>query len=455
MSDPRPLLFGLYEQACVGNGSSAASLWTHPADDRLSATSLRYWTDQARRVEDAGMDLFFFGDVLGLYDTYRGGAETAIRHGVEIPALDPMLHIPALAAVTDRIAFGTTVSTTYEHPFAHARRFSTLDHLTGGRIGWNVVTSYLPGAAANFGLDVMAHDSRYDRADEFLEVAYALWERSWDDDAFVGDRASGVFADPAKVHRIDHVGEHFRVAGPHLVTPSPQRTPVVIQAGWSPRGREFAARHAELIFVGDSDPVAVREGLAGIRRRAEELGRDASQIRAVVGMNLVVAPTAVAVQEKIDSLQAHYAAEAQLAAYAGWGGIDFSQYADDEPLVKRSTNATQTKETRSDAPVLTAGDVRRQFSKVTAFADDRFLGTPDTVADAIGAFVEESGVDGFLLHPFLSPGSVEDFAELLVPALRERGLYGGFPQDGTFRSRLRTDRRDRLGDDHPARSGAR
>jgi long-chain alkane monooxygenase len=452
MSDPRPLLFGLYEQACVGNGSSAASMWTHPADDRLSATSLRYWTDQARRVEAAGMDLFFFGDVLGMYDTYRGSAATAIETGVELPALDPMLHIPALAAVTETLAFGTTVSTTYEHPFAHARRFSTLDHLTDGRIGWNVVTSYLPGAAANFGLDVLAHDRRYDRADEFLEVAYALWERSWEDDAFVGDKASGLFADPAKVHRIDHEGEHFRVAGPHLSTPSPQRTPVIIQAGWSPRGREFAARHAELIFVGDSDPVAIREGLAGIRRRAEELGRDAAQIRAVVGMNLVVAPTDIAVQEKIDGLQAHYSSEAQLAAYAGWGGIDFSQYADHEPLVKRATDATQTKETRRDAPVLTAGDVRRQFSKVTAFADDRFIGTPDAVADAIGAFVEESGVDGFLLHPFLSPASVEDFAELLVPALTERGLYGGFPKDGTFRSRLRTDRRDRLADDHPARA---
>ncbi len=455
MSDPRPLLFGLYEQACVGNGSSAASLWTHPADDRLSATSLRYWTDQARRVEDAGMDLFFFGDVLGLYDTYRGGAETAIRHGVEIPA-------PGSDAPHPRSGGGDRAPRVRDDGVHDVRaslraRATVLDarppHRRAHRMERGDVVP--AGAAANFGLDVMAHDSRYDRADEFLEVAYALWERSWDDDAFVGDKASGVFADPAKVHRIDHVGEHFRVAGPHLVTPSPQRTPVVIQAGWSPRGREFAARHAELIFVGDSDPVAVREGLAGIRRRAEELGRDASQIRAVVGMNLVVAPTEIAVQEKIDSLQAHYAAEAQLAAYAGWGGIDFSQYADDEPLVKRSTNATQTKETRSDAPVLTAGDVRRQFSKVTAFADDRFLGTPDTVADAVGAFVEESGVDGFLLHPFLSPGSVEDFSELLVPALRERGLYGGFPKDGTLRSRLRSDRRDRLGDDHPARAGAR
>ncbi|MFB4349478.1 NtaA/DmoA family FMN-dependent monooxygenase [Microbacterium sp. CR_7] len=455
MTDRRPLIYGLYEQACVGNGSGAVSLWTHPADERLGATTLRYWLDLGRRAEDAGFDLFFFGDVLGLYDTYRGSAATALEWGVELPAHDPLLHIPALAAVTDRIAFGATVSTTYEHPFAHARRFSTLDHLTDGRIAWNIVTSYLPGAAANFGLDVLAHDSRYDRADEFLQVVYDLWERSWEDDAFVGSREERVFADPAKVHRIDHQGEHFRVAGPHLSIPSPQRTPYLIQAGWSPRGREFAARHAELIFVGDSDPAAIREGLAGIRARAAELGRDPEQIRAVVGMNPVLARTSIAVQEKLDAYQSHYNADAQLAAYAGWSGVDFSRYADDEPIAKQATTHTQTQATRGDAPPLLAGDVRARFAFVTAFADDRFIGTPDTVASNIERFVDESGVDGFLLHQFLSPGTLDDFTELLVPRLRERGLYGGAPQTGTLRSRLRTDRSDRLGADHPASAGRR
>ncbi|MFT4211393.1 MAG: NtaA/DmoA family FMN-dependent monooxygenase, partial [Microbacterium sp.] len=436
-----PLFFGLYEQACVGNGSGAVSLWTHPADERLTATGLPYWLDLGRRAEQAGLDLFFFGDVLGLYDTYRGSADTALEWGVELPAHDPLLHIPALAAVTERIAFGATVSTTYEHPFAHARRFSTLDHLTAGRIAWNIVTSYLPGAAANFGLDVVAHDTRYDRADEFLEVVYRLWEGSWEDGAFVGDRVAGRFADPARVHRIDHAGPQFRVAGPHLSIPSPQRTPVLVQAGWSPRGREFAARHAELIFVGDSDPGAIRAGLAGIRARAAELGRDPSEIRAVVGMNLLVAPTRIAVQDKLDAYQSHYSAEAQLAAYAGWSGIDFSRYADDEPLVKAQTTHTQTAASSSDAPPVRAGDIRRQFSRVTAFADDRFIGTPDEVAANVEEFVATSGVDGFLLHQFVSPGSLDDFAELLVPRLRERGRYEA-PAGGTLRSRLRRDGAD-------------
>ncbi|MCS5735194.1 NtaA/DmoA family FMN-dependent monooxygenase [Herbiconiux daphne] len=450
MSDRSPLLWGLYEQACIGNGSGAVSLWTHPADERLSALGLRYWLDLGRRAEEAGLDLFFFGDVLGLYDTYRGSADTALEWGVELPAHDPLLHIPALAAVTDHIAFGATVSTTYEHPFAHARRFSTLDHLTAGRIAWNIVTSYLPGAAANFGLDVIAHDTRYDRGDEFLDVVYRLWEGSWEQDAFIGSKAERRFADPAKVHQIDYRGSLFQVAGPHLSVPSPQRTPVLIQAGWSPRGREFAATHAELIFVGESDPVKIREGLADIRRRAEELGRDPSQIRAVVGLNQIVAPTRIAVQQKIDDFQSYYSSEAQLAAYAGWSGIDFSAYRDDEPLAKQQTNATQIAGTKPDTPPLLAGDVRRQFSKVTAFADDRFIGTPTEVADNVERFVDESGVDGFLIHQFISPGSLDEFTELLVPELRERGLFGGFPASGTLRSRLRDDRADLLPADHPA-----
>lgn len=450
MADPRSLFFGLYEQACVGNGSGAVSLWAHPADERLTSVGMRYWLDLARRSEEAGLDLFFFGDVLGLYDTYGGSAATALEWGIELPAHDPLLHIPALAAVTEHIAFGATVSTTYEHPFAHARRFSTLDHLTAGRIAWNIVTSYLPGAARNFGLDVLAHDSRYDRADEFLDVVYRLWEGSWEDDAFIGSKEQRRFADPSKVHEIAFEGSQFRVAGPHVSIPSPQRTPLLIQAGWSPRGREFAARHAELIFVGESDPVKIREGLADIRGRAAELGRDPSEIRAVVGLNPVLAPTNIAVQQKLDDFQSYYSAEAQLAAYAGWSGIDFTKYRDDEPLVKQQTNATQIAATKSETPPLLAGDVRKQFSKVTAFADDRFIGTPGDVASRLEEFVEESGVDGFLLHQFISPGSLDDFTELLVPELRSRGLYGGNPATGTLRSRLRSDGADRLPADHPA-----
>jgi alkanesulfonate monooxygenase SsuD/methylene tetrahydromethanopterin reductase-like flavin-dependent oxidoreductase (luciferase family) len=178
MSEPTPLLFGLYEQASVGCGG-APSLWTHPADERLGINTLRYWSNLARTAEEANLDILFFGDVLGFYDVFGGSEAMALKWAVEAPANDPLTIIPALVALTERLAFGVTVSTTYEHPFSHARRFSTLDHLSNGRIGWNIVTSYLSSAARNFGLDQMIrHDDRYERAEEFLDVAYKLWEGS-------------------------------------------------------------------------------------------------------------------------------------------------------------------------------------------------------------------------------------------------------------------------------------
>lgn len=268
MSDPRPLLFSLYEQASVGCGG-APSLWTHPADERLRANTLAFWSNLARTAEQADLDMLFFADVLGLYDVYGGSADAAVQWAVEAPANDPMMLIPALVAQTERLAFGVTASTTYEHPFALARRFSTLDHLSNGRIGWNIVTSYLTSAARNFGLDRMiGHDARYARAEEFLDVVYKLWEGSWADDAVVADKHAPRYARGERVRPIAHEGTHYRVQGPHVCAPSPQRSPVLIQAGWSGRGRAFAAKHAEVVFVAKSDPHEIRAGLDEIRRLA-------------------------------------------------------------------------------------------------------------------------------------------------------------------------------------------
>jgi len=446
--DPvKPLIAGLYEQACVGNGSGAVTLWRHPEDRRLEATSLNYWLNQARIAEQSGFDLFFFGDVLGVYDVYGGSGDAAIEGGTELPALDPLEIIPALAAHTTDLSFGATVSTTYTQPFSHARRFSTLDHITSGRIAWNIVTSYLPNAAANFGLGAQRpHDDRYARADEFLDVTYKLWEQSWDDGAVLADRESGRFADPALVRAIDHEGEHFRVKGPHLVTPSPQRTPVLIQAGWSPRGKQFAAKHAEVVFLGSSDVSEIRSGLADIRALAEKEGRDGSQIRALAGLPVITGRTNDEVQRRIDEYQSYYQAAPQLAGYAGWSGIDYAALGDDDPLPSAPGTNVAT-----DHRQQTTRELRERFSKVTAFADERFIGTPEKVADAIAEFAHESGIDGFLLHQFVSPGSLEQFAELIVPQLEKRGLIDPTARRTPFRSRLRDDGSARLPADHPAR----
>lgn len=448
MTARKPLIFGLYEQANIGDGSGAASLWTHPDDRRLtSVRSYDYWLHLARLADEIDLDLLFFGDVLGIYDTYGQSPDTAIGWGVELPAHDPLMIIPALAAATRHLAFGATISTSYDHPFAHARRLSTLDHMTGGRIGWNIVTSYLPSAARNFGRHAMVpHDERYAIAEEFMEVGYKLWEGSWADDAFIGSKTERRFADPTRVRAIHHSGPHFSCAGPHVSFPSPQRTPTLIQAGWSSRGKQFGARHAEVVFVGDSRPEAVRDGLAELRTLAQAEGRDGRDIRALAGAQIVVGATRAEAEAKLADYQCYYAPEASLAAYSGYSGIDMARYGDDEP-VDRSSNHTQSAVSKA---AMLAGDIRRRYARVDGNSSLTFIGSPDEIADQITDYADQSQIDGLLLHQFVAPASFEDFAQHVVPVLRQRGLYRTDRPSGTLRGRLRTDGADRLPDSHPA-----
>lgn len=445
MSDQRPLLFALYEQASVGCGG-APSLWTHPSDDRVGANSLGRWRNTAIVAEEANLDALFFADVLGLYNVYRGSSAAAVEWAVESPANDPFVYVAALAALTERLSFVVTASTTYEHPFSLARRFATLDHLSNGRIGWNVVTSYLESAAKNFGLATMpAPDDRYRRADEFLDVVYKLLEGSWADDAVRADKEQRVYADGARVRPIDHVGQEFRVAGPAVTSPSPQRTPVLFQAGWSPRGQQFAATHAEVVLLPKKDPTEIRRGLDNIRDLAESAGRAREDVQALALARIITAPTAALAQAKYEDLQSNYHLEAQLVSYAGDTGIDLSRYADDEPLVTESKGLSSYVQKAADGQKpLTAGDMRERFRNVTRGSDLLFIGTPDDVADQLSAHAEASGLDGYMLNPLVSPGTLDDFAELVVPALVDRGLYDTAPKGGTLRSRLRADGADRL-----------
>ncbi|GAA1361911.1 LLM class flavin-dependent oxidoreductase [Arthrobacter rhombi] len=446
MSDsPSPLLFSLYEQASVGCGG-APSLWTHPLDDRLTVNSLDRWRNVAITAEQANLDALFFADVLGLYDVYGGAVDAALGWAVEAPANDPFMYVPALAALTERLAFVITASTTYEHPFSLARRFGTLDHLSGGRIGWNIVTSYLSSAARNFGLDEMLkHADRYARGDEFMEVVYKLLEGSWAGDAVIGSKEYTIYARPGAVHPIHHEGEHFRVDGPSLTSPSPQRTPTLFQAGWSPRGREFAAQHAEVILLPKKDPQEIAAGLADINQRALDRGRPAGEVRSMALARIITAPTASQAQAKYEDLQRNYHLEAQLVSYAGDTGIDLDKYADNEPLTTSTNGLSSYVVTGGpqDQP-LTAGDVRRKFSQVTRGTDLLFIGTPDDVANQIQEHSAASGLDGYMINPLISPGTLDDFAELVVPQLVKRGLYDPEPKTGTLRSRLRRDGADLL-----------
>jgi FMN-dependent oxidoreductase (nitrilotriacetate monooxygenase family) len=444
--------FNLFEMNTVGHISHG--LWVHPANTRHRFNDLDFWIEEARLLEAGLFDAVFLADVIGAYDGYRGGPETALREAVQIPSNDPLLVIPAMAAVTKHLAFAATFSTTYEPPFAFARRASTLDHLTKGRFGWNIVTSYLPNAARNFGLaDEVGHDDRYEIAEEYLQVLYKLWEGSWDDDAVVQDRERRVYTDPSKVRAIDHAGAFYKVAGPHLTEPSIQRTPVLFQAGSSDRGREFAGKHAEGVFVGGRDLQVYRENVADIRRRAEAWGRRGSDIKTYASAVIVLGRDEDDAARKADEFRRLSSAEGYLA-HAGGGGIDLAAYPREAKVmdILRAENKAGRDNAQSgrrhyddDTTVGQALDAVTAFDRGPFFAQ----GNAVQVADAIEGWVRDTDLDGFNLRQFLTPGTAEDFVEYLVPELQRRGLYRTAYAESTFRERLYGPGNQRLFERHP------
>lgn len=285
-----------FDMNCIGHIQHG--MWTHPRDRSTSYNTIEYWQDLARTAERGLFDGIFLADIVGVYDVYKDSPAASILNTVQLPVNDPMLVVPVMAAVTKHIGFGVTSNLTYEPPYLFARRASTLDHLTGGRFGWNIVTGYLDSAARGMGLAAQPdHDGRYEVADEYMDVVYKLWEGSWEDDAVLRDRANRVFADPSKVHRVKHIGRHYQVDAIHLAEPSPQRTPVLYQAGSSTRGREFAARHAECVFVNGPDKATTRMVVRDIRIRAAAHGRNPADILVFLGRTVVVGRTRLEAEE--------------------------------------------------------------------------------------------------------------------------------------------------------------
>ncbi|GIT81281.1 monooxygenase [Leifsonia sp. LS1] len=434
MAEPKQLFVNLFEMACVSHITHG--LWPLPGNNRERFADLDYWLELAQLLEHGGFDGIFLADVIGAYDVFRGGPETALREGLQSPNIDPLLLVPAMAAVTERLGFGVTFSTTYEPPFAFARRMSTLDHLTKGRIGWNVVTSYLPNAARNFGLDEeLPHDERYRRADEYLDVLYKLWEGSWDDDAVIADREARVFTDPSKVRYIDHIGEHHRVAGPHIVHPSVQRTPVLFQATGSPAGIEFAGRHAEAVFTGGRTSEQFRANAEGMRDSAERHGRARDDLRFIAMAGVIVGRTQEEAEDKWRLYQQHSSLDGILAHSSL--PVDLTAFPRDitvrEALARAEFPAEKVPYLPLDRTVGEALDF------VKGSRDDRFLvvGDPTTVADEIERWLDEDGLDGINLRQYHSFDTARDFAELVVPELRRRGrLPREGERSGTLRERL-------------------
>ena len=434
-------------------------LWKYPKDEGRKYNNVKHWISLAKKLEAAKFHAIFFADVLGGYDVYKGPSnlESTIPAGSQFPINDPLYAVAAMAAATTTIGFGVTASTTYENPYNLARKFSTVDHLSDGRVAWNIVTSYLDSAARNFGLNTqIPHDERYAIAHEYMDVVYKLWEGSWRDDAASG-APEGAYADPKGVRRIDHKGKYFDIPGPHICEPSRQRTPFLFQAGTSSAGRTFAATHAEAIFLNGHTPELVRPSVDSIRSQAAELGRDPQSIKIVAGLLVVVAATDEEAQARYDELATYADREGALSLFGGWSGYDLSKYSDDEdfrfldttpPAVRSMVNHWAATSPKG----LTWNKKTVAEHLIMGGNGATIIGNAKTCADELERWVEIADVDGFNLSYATIPGTLDDLIEYLVPELRRRGVFWDEydVEGGSLRENyLGVEGKNRLDESHP------
>ncbi|EPK8869975.1 LLM class flavin-dependent oxidoreductase, partial [Acinetobacter baumannii] len=429
--------FNAFEMNCIAHQSPG--LWRHPQDRSVEYKDLEYWTDLAQILERGFFDGIFIADVLGIYDVYHQSAEHALTGAVQVPVNDPLQIVPAMAAVTKHLGFGVTTSISFEHPYPFARRISTLDHLTQGRVGWNIVTSYLESGSKNLGLKTQVnHDNRYDIADEYLEVLYKLWEGSWEEGSVLRDRENGIFADHKKVHPIQHEGKYFTVPGIHICEPSPQRTPVLYQAGASSRGQKFASQNAECVFIAAPSKIATKKVVQGIRQKLVQEGRDPYSVKIYALLSIVTDETDAKAQAKFKEYQSYGSYDGALTLLSGWSGVDFSQYQPTDKVEYIQTNAIQS---LLDSYV--NADPERVWT-IEEIANWNSLGgngpvlvgSAETVSDALQQWVEDTDIDGFNLAYILAHQTFADVVEFIVPELQKRGVYQTSYAQGTLREKL-------------------
>ena len=447
----KPIRLNAFDMSCVAHLSPG--LWTHPRDRSEGYKTLQYWVDLAKTLERGMFDGLFIADVLGVYDVYGDNQDAALRQCAQVPVNDPVLAIPTMAYVTENLGFGVTCTLSFEPPYPFARRISTLDHLTNGRVGWNIVTGYLDSAARGTGLDAQgAHDLRYDIAEEYIEVMYKLWEGSWEDTAVVRDREARIYAEPERVHKVQHRGKYFHVDAIHLCEPSPQRTPVLYQAGASTRGRDFAAKHAECVFVSGPTPQVLAPVVADIRKRAAGYGRNPHEILIFALMTVITGQDEAAAEEKFNEYRKYINHEGALALFSGWTGIDFSKYALDDPIRYIESNAAQ-----SAVEAFTIADPSkvwtvREIAEYVGIGGPGpvIVGSPTRIADTLESWVAQTDIDGFNLAYAVTPETFTDLVEFVVPELQRRGVYKTEYRKGTLREKLFGVGRARLSGAHPA-----
>jgi len=405
--------------------------WTHP-DSNVAETFAQpdIWQDMAQTLERGKFDAVFFADTLAAFGNYRNRTDEALTYAIQFPMHDPILLIPMMAAVTKRLGYAVTLSASYYEPYMAVRKLSTLDHLTRGRIGWNIVTSAHVAEALNLGREKMVpHGERYERADEYMEVCHKLWN-SWEPDAVVANKETGVFVDASKVHPINHKGKWFSCPGISAVEPSPQGHPVLFQAGSSGPGREFCAKHAEAAFGVQLTTRALKSYADDMRKRLKQYGRDPASLKYIWGIQTIIGGTAEEAKRKQQEFNDLVPYEGGLALLSGHSNHDFSQYELDEPIEDIEVEGIQglldifTKMYKSGdlgKDKLTMREVGKIYG--STIGCPQIVGTPEQVADEMEAILDETGGDGFNITPTTMPHNLREFVDEVVPILQKRGVH--------------------------------
>jgi N-acetyl-S-(2-succino)cysteine monooxygenase len=400
----------------MGVGHHEAA-WRHPRTEPARLTDVRHYQELARIAERGKLDSVFLADGVALQGNVAHNA---------LGGLEPLTLLSALATVTDHIGLIATVSTTYNEPFHVARKFASLDHISGGRAGWNIVTSAGEAEARNFGVERPAHAARYARATEFLDVVRKLWD-SWEDDAIVGDRIGGRYADTGKIHPIEHAGEHFAVHGPLNTSRPPQGHPLLVQAGSSEDGKEFAARHAEAVFTAQQTLAEGQAFYADLKGRLASYGRDPDDLLVLPGISPIIGSTereALRLEKELEDLIIPAYGLAQLAHMTG---IDLNEDALDKPLPDISIETEGAQSRRKLVVDLARRErltVRQLLGRLAGGRGHRVVaGTPEQIADQIEEWFRSGAADGFNIMPPLLPSGLSDFVDHVVPELQARGLF--------------------------------
>ncbi|MBJ7288658.1 LLM class flavin-dependent oxidoreductase [Williamsia sp.] len=440
-----PLQFSAFVMNTTSHIAHGA--WRRPEARQTDFNSLEHWVSLATTLEAGTFDYIFFADVVGLYGDYQGSWRKFVESGLQIPSNDPMVVASAIAHATEHLGIAVTSSILQTHPFQFARTMSTLDHASNGRIAWNIVTSQSANAWRNFGYDdITAHDDRYVWADEYVDVVYKLWEGSWDDGALIADKESGLHADFDRVHKINHVGTRYRVEGPHLVAPSPQRTPVLFQAGSSPAGRAFAARNAEAQFIMSPNPRAAKTLIADTRALVTDAGRAPEDLQFFQGLSFVIGSTEEEATRKAAELDEFIDPTTIIAHAAGGMGFDLGSYDLDTPIGEIEAEGNRSTLAWVKEAITDREPTVRDLAEIRS-RSGRVVGTPESIADVLEDW-RAAGVGGINVVNSTIPGSYEEFIDHVLPVLRDRGLARRDYADGT--ARRRATGRDRLPDTHPA-----